>query len=306
VGAVADIVVNHRVGIHTSGADFDDPPFRDNAAAICADDESGAGTGAPDTGERHPCGRDLDHTNPDVRWAIKEFLERLKDVGFRGWRWDLVKGFAGQYVGEYIEASGAAFNVGEYYESDRYWVQEWIRATGDRCGAFDFPTRYRMYDAFQRDDYAPLAQESDGRLQPSGLIGLRPEMAVTFVDNHDTEYCREREHMANYDNTRHFPGKWVETAYAYTLMHPGVPCVFWQHFFDWGMETRQLIERLIRLRRENGIHSRSRITIHRAEPGLYAAEVEGRVAVRLGTEAWCPGYGWREEVSGERYTIWSR
>ena len=54
VKAMADVVLNHRVGVHTGGADFDDPPFPDNRAAICRDDESGVGTGNPDTGERHP------------------------------------------------------------------------------------------------------------------------------------------------------------------------------------------------------------------------------------------------------------
>ena len=67
VRSLADVVINHRVGIHTSGADFDDPPFADNRAAIARDDDSGAGTGNPDSGEHHPAGRDLDHTNPDVR-----------------------------------------------------------------------------------------------------------------------------------------------------------------------------------------------------------------------------------------------
>ena len=66
VRALADVVLNHRVGVATGGADFQDPPFRDNRAAIVRDDESGVGTGNPDTGERHPAGRDLDHTNPDV------------------------------------------------------------------------------------------------------------------------------------------------------------------------------------------------------------------------------------------------
>jgi alpha-amylase len=306
VAALADIVVNHRVGVHTSGADFEDPPFADNAAAICSDDESGAGTGAPDTGERHPCGRDLDHTNPDVRHAIKAFLARLQGVGFRGWRWDLVKGFAGRYVGEYVEASGGLFSVGECFESNRQVVADWIDSTGGRCAAFDFPTRYRLYDALVHNHFGGLCDFSGERPRAGGLMGLWPTMAVTFVDNHDTEYTREHEHEANYDATRHFPGRWVDTAYAYTLTHPGVPCVFWQHFFDWGGETRLLLENLMNLRRAAGVHSGSRLTIHRAEAGLYAAEIEGRVAVRLGERMWSPGYGWHEEVSGERFTVWSR
>src|SRR5437763_816711 len=51
VKAMADVVLNHRVGLHTAGADFADPPFPDNRAAIVCDDESGVGTGRPDTGE---------------------------------------------------------------------------------------------------------------------------------------------------------------------------------------------------------------------------------------------------------------
>jgi len=306
VAALADVVVNHRVGVHTGGADFDDPPFSDNAAAICCDDESGVGTGAPDTGERHPCGRDLDHTNPDVRLAIKSYLHRLKEIGFRGWRWDLVKGFAGRYVGEYIEATGNLFSVGECFESNPHVVCDWIRSTGGRSAAFDFPTRYRLYDALCHNHFAALAVASGQRLQAAGLIGIWPKMAVTFVDNHDTEYTREREHEANYDATRHFPGRWVETAYAYTLTHPGVPCVFWQHYFDWGVPTQQLLEQLLNLRRSACVRSNSQLTIHHAERGLYAAEIDGRVALRLGDRMWCPGYGWHEEVSGERFTVWSR
>src|SRR5262249_57595380 len=52
VRALADVVLNHRVGVATSGADFADPPFRDNRAAVTRDDASGVGTGTPDT--RHP------------------------------------------------------------------------------------------------------------------------------------------------------------------------------------------------------------------------------------------------------------
>src|SRR5262245_31755369 len=77
VQAIADVVLNHRVGVATGGADFADPPFPDNRAAIVRDDESGVGTGNPDTGERYPAGRDLDHTNPDVRRTVLAYLGRL-------------------------------------------------------------------------------------------------------------------------------------------------------------------------------------------------------------------------------------
>ncbi len=98
-------MLNHRVGVHTGGADFADPAFPNNRAAITRDDESGVGTGNPDTGERHPAGRDLDHTNPDVRTAIKIYLRGLKEFGFQGWRYDHPKGYHGSFVGEYNDAT---------------------------------------------------------------------------------------------------------------------------------------------------------------------------------------------------------
>src|SRR5262249_50246916 len=184
--------------------DFEDPPFPDNRAAIARDDESGVGTGNHDTGERHPCGRDLDHTNHDVRNAIKAYLRRLKSVGFKGWRYDLVKGYHGRFVGEYNEATAPQFSVGECFETDRQRVTNWIDATGGRWTAFDFPTRYLLYDACKHDEYGKLRSSNMGKIVPGGLIGFWPNRAVTFVDNHDTEYRREKEHIANNDSTRHF------------------------------------------------------------------------------------------------------
>src|SRR5439155_24167397 len=119
--------------------------------------------------------------------------------------------------------------------------------------AFDFPTRYLLYDATLKDDYSALRSNNYGRNVAGGLIGFWPSRAVTFVDNHDTEYRREKEHQANYDSTRHFHGTRVDVAYAYVLTHPGTPCVFWSHFFDFGPRTRDKIERLMRLRRECGL-----------------------------------------------------
>jgi alpha-amylase len=306
VQALADVVLNHRVGAHTGGADFADPPFPDNRAAIVRDDESGVGTGNHDTGDRHPAGRDLDHTNPDVRAAIKNYLKRLKSVGFKGWRYDLVKGFHGRFVGEYNEATAPQLSVGEFFDGDRQAVTNWVDATGGRSTAFDFPTRYLLYDAFRRDDYSRLRSHNGGRVVPGGLTGFWASRSVTFLDNHDTEYRRDQEHQYQYNDTRHFPGKSVEMGYAYTLTHPGIPCVFWSHFFDWGGATRGRIEQLIRLRKNAGLHACSTVDIKEARKGLYAAFVDGKVAVKLGSAGWWPGPGWDLVVDGEKFAVWSR
>jgi alpha-amylase len=306
VKAMADLVLNHRVGVHTGGADFADPPFPDNRAAICRDDESGVGIGNHDTGERHPCGRDLDHTNPGVRAAVVGYLRRLRQAGFRGWRYDLVKGFHGRFVGRYNDATGPDLSVGEFFDGDRGKVDGWLRATGSRSAAFDFPTRFLLRDACTRDDFGLLrAHDAAGGEGPGGLIGLRPGRSVTFVDNHDTEYRREGEPDHGY-GTRHFPGAAVGMGYAYTLTHPGLPCVFWPHFFDWGETTRRQILALMRVRGAAGLHARSAVEIHAARGGLYAAMIGGRVAVKLGSRDWWPGPAWALAADGERFAVWVR
>lgn len=306
VRSMADLVLNHRVGVHTGGADFEDPPFPDNRAAIVRDDESGVGTGSHDTGERHPAGRDLDHTNPGVRDAIKRYLDRLKGAGFQGWRYDLVKGFHGRYVAEYNDASQPGLSIGECFDGCRQQVTNWIDSAAGKSTAFDFPLRYALFDAVTSDDYSWLRTSHAGRSAPAGLIGYWANRAVTFLDNHDTEYRREQDNHYENSGARHFPGGAVETGYAYLMTHPGIPCVFWSHFFDWGEPTRRRIERLIQVRRQAGLHSGSSLEIREASRGLYAAISDGRVAVKLGTRDWHPGGGWHLALDGPRFAVWTR
>ena len=306
VRAMADVVVSHRVGVATGGADFAEPAFPDNRAAVSRDDDSGAGTGNYSTGERYSGARHLDHTNPDVRAAIKQYLGRLKALGFGGWRYDQVKGYAGHFVREFNQATAPGLSVGEFYDGDRQKVTHWIDSTGGKSAAFDFPTRYILYDACARDDYHRLRSRNGDRIGPSGLIGMWPSRSVTFLDNHDTESRRDEEHQRHYNDTRHYAGHTVAMGYAYLFTHPGIPCVFWPHLFDWGGVTRERIEKLIQLRKDAGIHSHSAVDIKETRKGLYAAIIDGKAAVKLGSLDWSPGWGWHLAVWGERFAAWVR
>jgi alpha-amylase len=50
----------------------------------------------------------------------------------------------------------------------------------------------------------------------------------------------------------------------------------------------------------------SRLDISEARRGLYAAVVDGRVAVKLGPAGWWPGHGWQLAVDGEDLAVWTR
>jgi alpha-amylase len=307
VKCMADVVVNHRAGAHTAGADFEEPSFPDNRRAVTCDDSSGAGLGQPDTGEeRMTAARELDHTNPAVRTAVKQFLDRLKGIGFKGWRYDLVKGYHGRFVAEYNDASLPEFSVGEFFDGNRQKLANWIDQTNGKCAAFDFALRFRLYDACTKSDYSTLRSNNCGHTVPSGLIGYWSSHAVTFVDNHDTEASREADHARDHNDIHPFRDRAIARGYAYILTHPGTPCVFWQHFFDSDEYTRTRVERLLQVRLNSGITAHSKVQIHDARYGLYAATIDGKVAVKLGQDSWSPGHGWQLAVDGEHFAVWTR
>jgi alpha-amylase len=296
VRALADVVINHRCGVATPYADFDSPPFPDQTGAITKDDECGIGTGALDTGENNPSARDLDHTAAEVQNAIIEYMKLIQQLGFTAWRFDEAKGYAGQYAGMYDDATKPYMSVGEVWDSDRQVVMNWIDATGGRSMAFDFPTRTWLQNAVDQRLFSQL-KTIDGK--PTGAIGWWPNMCVTFIDDHDTAS----------DGVADQPfgdGDQVLQGYAYILTHPGIPCVFWTHYFDWGSAIQQTINQLISIRKTSGLNSSSVVNIAAAnDQQMYAAIIDGKVALKLGPAPWDPGAGWSVATSGNDFAVWT-
>ncbi len=139
--------------------------------------------------------------------------------------------------------------------------------------------------------------DRDGK--PPGVLGVWPSRAVTFIDNHDTGSTQ-----AHWP----FPADKVLWGYAYTLTHPGMPSVFWDHVFDWGEDVRGKIAALVEVRRRCGIHSRSAVRILTAEGGCYAAEVDAKVCVKIGRAGWQPHDEgkWALACSGDGFAVWTK
>lgn len=297
IHSVADIVINHRVGT-TDWGDFTNPTW--GTDAVTSDDEWGQGTGAADTGEGYESGRDLDHTNTTVQngiitW-IRDFL--FADIGFTGIRYDYAKGYSPSYAGMYAYAAQPDFCVGEYWNSDRQSLMDYIDGNGGVCGAFDFSTKYKLNDALANNNYGAL-EDSNGK--PAGGIGWWPSKMVTFVDNHDTgpsETCETGQNIAP------VPCDSVMQGYAYILTHPGVPTLYWPHLFDWGLYDQ--IKTLVDIRKDQGITSTSSVSIQAAEDGLYAAIIDDKVAMKIGPNDWMPDGSWTLAASGVNYAVWTK
>ena len=299
VMVIADIVINHRVGT-TNWADFTDPAWGPDA--VCSDDEWGHGKGAPDTGLGVPFARDLDHANATVQRDITAWMTWLRtSIGYDGWRYDFARGYGSRYMQMYNRATKPVFAVAEIWDDldlnntdpHRQALCDWMNSIGGEIKVFDFTTKGILQQAVSSGEYWRL-KDASGR--PSGLIGWWPDNAVTFVDNHDTAVS------ATSSKSWPFPSDKIMQGYAYILTHPGIPCIFWTHFFDLGFKDE--IARLARIRKSLGINSSSNVNILQASQNVYAAVIDNKLAVKLGDTNWNPGSGWNQAALGKGYAVW--
>ena len=282
-GIIEDVVVNHRAGV-SNWTDFPSETWNGRTYKlgpehICSTDEvanapgQAKPTGAPDTGEDFSGARDLDHTNATVQDNVKNYCKfLLDDLGYAGFRLDMVKGYAGRYTKIYNEYSKPTFCVGEYWDGQYDAVAAWIESTGRQSAAFDFPAKYAINEAFSSGDLTKLVWKANGSTdQPAGLIHFGyPRYAVTFIENHDTDR----------DGSK-FHGN-VVAANAFILCSPGTPCVFLRHWLEHKAEIKALIS----VRNAVGIHNMSSVEVLRSARDCYMARVrgtKGELVVKIGS-----------------------
>ncbi len=307
-GIIEDVVINHRSGA-TNWTDFpaetwNGQTWKIGTDGICCTDEvkdapgQAKPTGAPDTGEDFNGSRDLDHTNLNVQNNCKAYCKfLLEDMGYAGFRYDMVKGYSGEYTKIYNEYSQPEFSVGEYWDGSYDAVAGWINATGKTSAAFDFPCKYQINKAWAENDMTQLVWKANGTTnQPAGMIHFGySQYAVTFVDNHDT-----------YRDGSKFTGN-VPAANAFILMSPGTPCVFLPHYKQYKSEIQKLID----IRNAVGLHNNSAVRVLRSTKDCYMAEVtgsKGKVVIKIGSAQVSPdGYSNSDiKTSGNDYCVWTK
>lgn len=226
---IADLVENHRNGDESNfqfrykdaygnenGGRFPKGPadFHPNVAQ---DPEVPLGS------NEYQFGRDIAHINGEGRRMYRGLLEAgdwlTRSLDIQGYRLDYVKGISAAWLRVFLNygAMKGKFAVGEYYDGNLDLVAGWVKdSLQGRCWAFDFPLRGMLHQMCAQNGAFNMAS-----LDRAGLAGRDPSVAVTFVENHDTD--RESPVVK---------GKML--AYAYILTAQGYPSVFYR---DYSMEA---------------------------------------------------------------------
>ena len=319
IGTIADVVINHRKNV-SNWVDFPKETYNGvtyemKSTDICANDDGGkTKTWASqngyslsvnnDTGEGWDGMRDLDHKSENVQTIVKAYLNfLLNDLGYAGFRYDMVKGYSASYTKMYNEDSKPQFSVGECWDSSNT-IKNWIDGTGKTSAAFDFQFRYTVRNAINAGDWTYLNKQNQGNwplVSSNYNSGNYRQYAVTFVENHDVQ-DRGTTNNYNPDPIK----KDTLAANAYLLAMPGTPCIFLTHWKAYKQE----IANMVAVRKAVGITNTSVPQNMASNKDYYAVQTtgtKGKLLCVVGTKAdsYQPtGTGWKKALSGYHYVYY--
>ncbi|MEL6816685.1 MAG: alpha-amylase [Cyanobacteria bacterium J06598_3] len=170
-------------------------------------------------------GCDVDAMSPVVQAELNKWGAWYVDTtNVDGFRFDAVKhvraGFFPEWLKHVRQASGKAlFAVGEYWSAEIEALHHFIETTGGDVALFDAPLHYNFSAASKAGADYDLRTIFDNT-----LVKDQPMLAVTLVDNHDSQPLQSLESVVE---------AWFKPlAYALILLREqGYPCVFYADYY---------------------------------------------------------------------------
>ncbi|CAJ2501831.1 Uu.00g046840.m01.CDS01 [Anthostomella pinea] len=165
----------------------------------------------------------IDHSNPEVQQELFNWVQWLgSELDIGGIRLDAIKHISKQFQKDFISHIRKTVGpgwliVGEYWHFDARFMAKLIEDFNHQLILYDIPLVHKFRDLSKTPiDRLDLRTVFDG-----SLVSLKPEQAVSFVVNHDTQEGQASECVVS---------PWfIPHAYALILLHAkaGTPCVFY-------------------------------------------------------------------------------
>ncbi len=169
---------------------------------------------------------DIEFRNPFVREELKRWGEWLYEtLGFDGFRLDAIKHMDAHFFNEWLDHLRTKYDH-KFYTVGEYWspydlgaMLNYIEITEQRMSLFDAPLQANFYKASKEHREFDLCKIFDNT-----LVQTRPDLAVTLVENHDTQPLQSLEQTVD---------SWFRPlAYALILLRQdGYPCIFYTDLY---------------------------------------------------------------------------
>ncbi len=233
---------------HFSGTDKDDRTGKEAIFRILGDGKGWSG-GVDDENGNYDflMFANIDFHHPEVIEEMKRWGRWVsKELDLDGMRLDAIKHINDNFIKGFLESvreeRGQDFYaVGEYWHEDLGALEAYLAEEHYKVDLFDVPLHYNMHCASQQGRDYDLSTLLNGT-----LVQAHPALAVTFVDNHDSQAGSSLE--------SHVEDWFKPSAYALILlMQEGYPCIFYGDYYGTGGEQsphRGLLDTLLRIRKD--------------------------------------------------------
>lgn len=172
---------------------------------------------------------DIDFNNPDVIAEVNKWgIWVTQELGLDGMRMDAIKHINDDFIKEFLGTIRAAkgkepfYAVGEYWKGDIDSLDAYLADQRYNIDLFDVPLHYNMYQACQDGHAFDIS-----KILEDTLVSRHPTVAVTFVDNHDSQRGSSLQSQVK---------DWFKPlAYGLILLNEkGYPCLFFGDYYGMG------------------------------------------------------------------------
>ncbi len=231
-GKYSDFVWNHN---HFSGTDYAEDGNYDDRIFRFANKRWARDTDKENGNFDYLMGMNVDVRNPEVVEELQRWLSwyiYLTDLD--GLRLDAVKHISFEFYRDFLpcmrEKTGRELPaVGEYWSGDVGSLLNYLDQVQNAMSLFDVALHYNFYNGAKAGGSYDMRQIFDNT-----LVKERPAQAVTFVDNHDTQYGQ---------SLQSFIDDWFKPlAYSIILLRDaGTPCVFYSDYYGNPVQDRPMV-----------------------------------------------------------------